>query len=206
MIQLTPEQMNRLKANYNEGRRSYYLVKMQIAGTWYYITDADSEIEYQGATYYPGYFSDGDLDDIETTSEPKVNDVTLKIGTYENSFKALFLGHGWMNGLVVIYEHHRDWQGEIFTKNIYQGLISDFGIDEPKETMEINISSIWADFEKTAGIKTNAKSQQRFYPNDTAFEHASLATNKIFWGRKSPDANAAPTGSALPQPENLNQN
>lgn len=204
MIELTASKLARLKANYKAGRTSFYLIKMQLSGTWYYITDSDMAIEYNGDTYYPGYLADDDIDEVETTSEPTTNDINIKLNTEENSFLATFLSPGWMNGTVIIYEHHRDDEGEILTKNIYQGLIDSFSADEDDEVITVSVASVWADFEKTAGIKTNTQSQQRFYPDDTAFDHAAQASKTIYWGKKAPDATTTTTTSGgYSAPENF---
>lgn len=206
MMPLDATTLQRLKDNSVEGRASYYLVKMQINGEWVYITDADVPIDYAGATYQPGYIDDESIDDIETTSEPKTNDIGIEIDANENSFVPLFLGNNWMNGPVTIYEQHYDSQGLILTKNVFEGLIDSRDIDPEKKKILVNISSVWADFEKEAGIRTNTKSQQRHYAGDTAFDHVARAKRKIYWGKEAPASsragtNTRPDNNRFPPPE-----
>lgn len=186
MILLDEITLNRLKDNYRAGRQSVYLIKMKIGSQWVYITDADLEVEYGGANYQPGYINDESLDDIETSSEPKTNDLTIDLDANENSFVALFLNEGWMNGPVTVYEQHRDELGVILTKNVFEGLIDSRDLDPEKKKISVVVASVWADFEKQSGIKTNTKSQQRHYVGDTAFDHVARAKRKIYWGRESP--------------------
>lgn len=188
MILLDEITLNRLKDNYRAGRRSVYLIKMKIGEQWVYITDADTEIEFGGAAYQPRYIDDESVDDIETTSEPKTNDLTIELDANENSFVALFLNEGWMNGPVTVYEQHRDELGVILTKNVFEGLIDSRDLDPEKKKISEVVASVWADFEKSAGIKTNTKSQQRFYSSDTAFDHVARAKRKIYWGRQAPSS------------------
>lgn len=201
MIQLSADLLSRLKNNFVEGRTAAYLIKMQINGDWLYITDLDTPVEYGGAIYQPGYISDESVDDIETTSEPKTNDINIELDANENSFIAYFLNEGWANGPVTIYEQHWDDQGVIYTKNVFEGLIDDFKADEKDRKVTEKVSSVWADFEKQAGIRTNSKSQQRFYPTDTAFRHVARARRKIYWGKKTPSPSLAGGGGpSFPPP------
>ncbi len=188
MKQLDSITLQRLKENYRAGRKSIYLVKMKINGEWAYITDSDTEVDFAGATYYPGYIDDESIDDIETTSEPKTNDIGIEIDANENSFVPLFLNEGWMNGPVTIYEQHYDSLGLIFTSNVFEGLLDSRDLDPEGRKILANITSVWADFDKEAGTRTNTKSQQRNYPTDTAFDHVAKAKRKIYWGRKAPSS------------------
>ncbi|QJR79602.1 hypothetical protein CA267_001715 [Alteromonas pelagimontana] len=204
MIPLSTSQLDRLKRRANQGRTSIYLIKMKIAGTWYRLTDADMPITYNFEVYHPGYLNGDDIDDFETTSDPKTNDITIPLDANEKTFVALFLGSGWMNGEVIVYEHHRDDEGEIFTKNVYQGLLDDFSISEEKRQIDVNAASIWSDFEKTSGIRTNTASQQRFYPDDTGFRHVSKAQRKIYWGKEAPISRTTYTGGRVDKPVGAN--
>jgi len=184
MIPHTAAQLARLKGK----PRINHLVQFQIGDTWYYLTDADIPIDYAGATYVPGYLDSEQIGDIEVTSEPKTNDISIDTQAHENTFVGLLLSGDWMNKPLTIYKHIWDDQGEILTKNAFQGLLSDFEITEEDNVASLVVSSIWADFEKTASIRTNPSSQQRFYPGDRAFEWAVQAMKKVYWGKASPTA------------------
>ena len=143
---------------------------------------------------------------IETTSDPKTNDIGIEIDANENSFVPLFLNEGWMNGLVTIYEQHIDSEGVILTNNAFEGLLDSRDLDPEKRLILANIASVWADFDKEAGTRTNTKSQQRHYPTDTAFDHAAKAKRKIYWGRKAPSTasygyNTTRPSNQFPEPE-----
>ncbi len=153
MKQLDSITLQRLKDNYRAGRTAIYL-KMKINGEWAYITDADTEVDFAGATYYPGYIDDESIDDIESTSEPKTNDIGIEIDANENSFVPLFLNEGWMNGPVTIYEQHYDDLGLIFTSNVFEGLLDSRDLDPEERKILANITSVWADFDKEASSVT----------------------------------------------------
>ena len=193
MIELDEDTLQRLKNNSVEGRGAIYLVKIRVNSEWVYITDADAPISYAGATYSRGYISDESIDDIETTSEPKTNDLTIELDANEPSFVALLLNEGWMNGPVTVFEQHYDNEGLILTKNAFEGLLDSRSMDPEKKTISLTVSSVWSDFEKQAGIRTNTKSQQRIYSGDTGFDHAAKASRKIYWGREAPASSTAGT-------------
>lgn len=185
MISHTAAQLARLK----DKPSINHLVQFQIGDTWYYLTDADIPIDYAGATYVPGYLDSEQIGDIEVTSEPKTNDISIDTQAHENTFVGLLLSGDWMNKPLTIYKHIWDEQGAILTKNAFQGLLSDYELTEENNVASLVVSSIWADFEKTASIRTNPVSQQRYYPGDRAFEWAVQAMKKVYWGKANPNGN-----------------
>lgn len=181
MISHTAQQLADLKAPHE----IVHLVKFQIDATWYYLCDTDAPIDYLGNTYVPGYLDK--LDDIEVTSEPKTGDTDIELHAHDNSFVSLLLSGKWMNKPLTIYKLRLKPNGSlILGKVAFEGLLSDYELDAKDDVTATTASSIWADYEKIAAIFTNLKSQQRFYPNDTAFRHSSDAMKKIYWGKDAP--------------------
>jgi len=68
---------------------------------------------------------------------------------------------------------------------LYSGTIETFGIAEDKtaSTLNLQIVSHWADFDKTNGRKTNNTSQQRFFSADVGMDFSSQTVQDIKWGR-----------------------
>lgn len=210
MMDLDSLTLSRLKNNYMQGRGARYLVKMFINSEWVYITTADTVIEYSGDSYYPGFISEESIDDIEVTSEPKTNDIGIKLDANDPSFVPLMLNSGWMNGPVTIFKQVFDDMGVIFTKNVFEGLLDTRDIEPEKRLIMAKVSSVWADFDKQAGIRTNTKSQQRYYAGDTAFDHVAKARRKLYWGRNAPSSgphgqNVDSPGNRFPDPRILPQ-
>jgi len=89
----------------------------------------------------------------------------------------------------------------IFSENAFQGLLSGFSIDPESSQFTLIMSSVWADFERVSGVKTNPSSQQRFFPFDTAFEHAVNAKDKLYWGKDAPnDFSSRGVGGSISPP------
>jgi len=68
---------------------------------------------------------------------------------------------------------------------IYDGRMAGFKVTESETAslVTVEVASHWADFDKTAGRRTNTHSQQLHFPNDTGFQFAGDAINDFLWGR-----------------------
>lgn len=159
------------------------LCKLKLGSTWYYITNSDTVKSYAGFDYQPSYLLE--TDDIEITSTPKVDDISIVIDGTDSIFIGLFLGQAWMNNSLELVQLYLDKDGStIYSEVAYSGLMSDVKIStEGVYKVDVTVSSVWKDFEKQAGIKTNPTSQQIHYPTDTGFEHVAKATKSSPWGK-----------------------
>lgn len=183
MIAHTVSELAALKAE----PRVFYLFEFELGATTYRFTNSDLTESYLGNSYLPGFIDE--VAEIEITGSPKINSIDIKLHDADNSISTLLLGSSWMNKPFKFLKVIQSATGSnILVKNAFEGLISDFAIDPDSSEVEITTSSIWADFEKVSSIKTNPKSQQRHYPNDTAFEHSASAMKKVYWGKDSPAA------------------
>lgn len=198
MIAHTAAQLEALR----NGPSVAYLIKKQIGSTLYHLTNKDIEIEYDTDTYLPGFIQS--IDDIEVTSEPRTNTISIELGTHDNTFVPLYLGGEFRNKPLTIFKHFYNADGPILTKNVFKGLLTNYSQDVENDTLTISVESVWADFEKQTGIKTNVDSHQRFYPSDTGFRHVVPSSKKIYWGVLAP-GNGSTSGSggggAIPRTE-----
>ena len=191
MISHTPQVLASLK----DSPRVFYALSFVVTDTTFRFTNADTVKTVSGQQYIPGFLDE--MDEIEITSEPKTNDNTIVFSDPDRAMTTAFLSGKWMNKPCAIFKVFEDKNGaQILTKSAFDGFISDYSIDYEASTVEITVSSVWADFEKQSGIKTNPKSQQRFYPNDTAFEHSASAMKKIYWGKDAPRGPSGYAGSS----------
>jgi hypothetical protein len=170
------------------------LCKLKLGTNWYYITNSDTPKIYGGNTYQPSYLLE--TDDIEITSTPKLDDISIVIDGTDSIFIGLFLGQPWMNQSLELVQLYLDKDGStIYSEVAYSGLMSDVDISTGKNYLvDVTVSSVWKDFEKQAGIKTNPTSQQIHYPLDTGFEHVANATKTSPWG-KAGNGRSLPGGS-----------
>ncbi|GBL02927.1 hypothetical protein [Glaciecola sp. KUL10] len=200
MISHTTEQLVALKGI----TKIVYLLSFEIGNTTYRFSSGDAEVYHAANPYYPGFIDE--MPDIEITSQPTTNDISIDFYDESKVLSTALLSQNWMNKPLKATKQILDANGNVILNKIaFQGYLSDFSIDAQKSITEITASSIWADFEKTSGIKTNAKSQQRYYPNDTAFEHSQSAVDKVYWGKDGPKTQgstvpSSPYGSPRVQP------
>lgn len=181
MIAHTQAQLDALKA----GPVVSYLIKFDIGNTTYRLTTQDHVVNYSVHTYTPGF--NVSVDRIEITSMPRTNDIKIELIDVNKTIVTELLSNAWMNKDCEILKLFQKPDGEvILVKSAFEGSLTDFEISEKDSKVELTMTSVWADFEKEAGIKTNLKSQQRFYPNDTAGRHASEAIKKVYWGKDAP--------------------
>jgi hypothetical protein len=68
---------------------------------------------------------------------------------------------------------------------LYSGTIDTYAISENETTSTVNLQIVshWADFDKTNGRKTNNTSQQRFFSSDVGMDFSSQTVQDIKWGR-----------------------
>nr|WP_136252881.1 hypothetical protein [Ningiella ruwaisensis] len=181
MISHTAGQLAKLK----DKPRVFYTLEFQVGTTTYRFNNTDVVKVYLSQNYLPGFIDE--MPEIEITAQPKTNDISIDFSDPEGVLINAFLGASWMNKPCKIRKHiHDSDDNQILVKSAFEGLLSEVKINTEKSELEVTASSIWADFEKTAGIKTNSKSQQRYYPTDTAFDHAAKAKEKVYWGKDAP--------------------
>jgi hypothetical protein len=189
MISVTAAQRAALRTRH----KRVLICKLKLGETFYYISNEDLPIVFEGNTYAPGYLKD--VGEIELTGVPKTDDTNIVIDGTDSIFFGLVQSQAWMNQPLIITSLIYDLNNAlILSKVAYDGLISDFDIDTKTEyELTLKVSSIWKDFEKTAGIKTNYQSQSRHYPEDTAFEQSARATKDSPWGKESKTSTSSST-------------
>jgi hypothetical protein len=175
---------------------------MQFGGTTYGVTDADTDQLYLGLLYESGFLEE--VGEYEQTSEPSVNDTDFTFSTSDNLFRILGLQGGFVNRPCTLYRQTLDVNGEVTeTEQVFGGFLTEFG-DSPKDQrISFTAASVWADFEKTTGLRTNVKSQSRFNPLDQGLRHAVNAIKALQWGRASDEPlPGAGGGGTFPDPNN----
>lgn len=177
-----------------KGRHQYVLLcDIEIGSTTYYVTDSDKVISYGGADYQPHYLVGGI--DVEVTSRPRINEISVLLDAADQTFSTLVLSQAWMNKPVLIRRMLLDESGtQLGVTTIFKGLIASYSLSETPRQVELSVASIWADFEKKSGTRTNLKSQQRVDSTDTAPRHSARAMLNRPWGKEGP-RNSGTTGS-----------
>jgi hypothetical protein len=151
-----------------------------------YMTDASHDLSYNSNTYS----SSSDLlsiDAVSETSDIRVNSINISLSGVAQNFTSAFLSGGYIGKQVIIYRAFLDSSGDIIGVPVvlYDGRIDGFDMSETENESTINvaISSHWADFEKKAGRYTNPNSQALFFTGDKGFDFAAVSVKDLKWGR-----------------------
>lgn len=152
------------------------------------LTDAGRSISHNGETFLPEFWRGAP--ESKMTGSPKTNDLSLEFTGVDQTIIAILLSGEWINRPVTIEKAFFDDSGGIVgTQTVFSGFTTEYEINEDKESeVIITASSIWADFEKESGRKTNSKSHQRFAPNDQCFDLTPEIPDEVPWGRSGPGA------------------
>lgn len=159
-----------------------------------YLTNAGFDIDWGGNTYT----ANGDFLGFSKVSE----DFDVKVGKFSIYLSALN-----STMLNAVYQHNPEGKRVIIRKGfldfqpmtldiidtpimIFDGVIFNISITESAATasLQIDCATLWADFERSKGRKTNTQSNwlfQRHTQRDTCFEQAGYVGNTEFkWGRE----------------------
>ena len=166
-----------------EARHSFaHLLAFRLGSQMFYLTDSDTVIDHGGDKYVPGFVKE--IGEIEQTSTPRLNEIQPQLHAIDQTFVGLFLSENWMNGPFTVSQIVWDEVGETAGLiQLFNGLMTDISIDEQNSSITVSVTSVWADFEKSSGIKTNVASQQRHYPECTGFRWGAQAGEDIPWAR-----------------------
>jgi len=128
------------------------------------------------------------FDNISETSALRGNKFSIELSGVDQSYVSILLGSS------QIGRRFRAWRAVLDENNaiiglpfmVFDGIIVGFSISDSSTTssVSVEIASHWTDFEKTSGRKTNANSQNAFFPNDRGMDFSSTTVKEIKWGRK----------------------
>ena len=128
------------------------------------------------------------LGSITETSSLKGNTFKIDLSAVNQAFVSVLLGSN------QIGRRFRAWRAILDANNdiidspfmAFDGIIVGFAVSDTDKTskLAIEVASHWTDFEKTSGRKTNANSQNVFFPNDRGMDFSATTTKEIKWGRK----------------------
>lgn len=173
--------------NLNKDFQTCALIKIEFDGVTFAVTDAPFEIEHNLITYLPSDLIIG-TGDIKKTAETKVNDITLTFSSVDQTITALMLSNGQIGREVMVYRvyFYKDNlnQDQTYIEELAIGETAGFTNSSNTEASAItlNVSSLFADWQRKSGRVTTNASQQRFYPLDKGMEWANAVQDDLKWG------------------------
>jgi len=168
------------------------LVELFLPGGTQRQTNAPFDIVTTTSTGGSGTFSaNGELlsfDLVSETLEARVNQISIVLSAVSNTFTNLFMNNDYLNSRVCVHRVFYDSAFQQINNPVlmWDGEIVGYRIGENKRTSTIAVvsSSVFYDFERVAGRRTNDKSQQNISPGDRGLEFSTSAIGKIKWGRE----------------------
>ena len=129
------------------------------------------------------------FDTVEETREARVNQVNVVLSGASNTITNLFFNNNYIDRRVVIYRVFYDEQFNITDVPVmlFDGEIQSYNVNETgsTSTLSVTTASVFYDFDRIHGRRTNSTSQQAYFPNDKGFDQAAVVTDKIKWGKPS---------------------
>ena len=171
------------------------LIELHLA-TPLYFTSTNIDIDFDSATAPDSgtntYLAQGQFlyfGNIVESSDLRVGQVDLTFTAVDTTTVALLLNNNYMNKRVVIYRAILDsdysfTSDDVFT--VFDGRIMNYSIRETDSTATVTmtVASLFADFERKNGRRTNDASQQSVFSGDLGMNFSAEIVKDIKWGRK----------------------
>ena len=159
-------------------------------GTPVNITDCGfpltSSVSGSSVTYSASDFIMG-VSDFSEETDVNLSPISISLSGADQTFISVVLNENVINDAVTIFRGFLNDSNALIADPflLYKGTIDNFAISESdtSSTVNLDIVSHWADFEKKSGRKTNNTSQQRFFSTDVGMNFSSQTVQDIKWGR-----------------------
>jgi hypothetical protein len=180
------------------GARSVFgvdLIELHLS-TSLYFTSSNIDIDFDSNTAPDSgantYLAQGQFlyfSNITESSDLRVGQVDLTFTAVDTTTVALLLNNNYMNKRVVIYRAilENDYSftsDDVFT--VFDGRIMNYSIRETDSTATVTmtVASLFADFERKNGRRSNDASQQSVFSGDLGMNFSAEIVKDIKWGRK----------------------
>lgn len=159
--------------------------------TLYRLTNAHIPIVTATDTASSGtYTANGELmsfDSVTETGEAKVNQINLALSGAATTYTNLFLNNDYVDRRMVIYRVFFNDSMQILGSPImlFDGEIQSYVINETgaSSTISITSASVFYDFERINGRRTNQSSQHAYFPADQGLKYSAITIDNLKWGK-----------------------
>lgn len=127
------------------------------------------------------------FDTIKEQPEIKVNQINIGLSAATNTFTSIFMNNDYVDTRVVIYRVFLN-SSLVQIDNpvmLFDGEIQSYAINETGRTSTLGVtcSSVFYEFDRINGRRTNQSSQQALFPGDKGMNHSAITTEDIRWGK-----------------------
>lgn len=127
------------------------------------------------------------FDTVKEQGEIKTNQINIGLSATSSTFTNLFLNNDYVDKRAVIYRVFFNSSLQIISNPImlFDGEIQSYTINETgkQSTMAVVCSSVFYEFERLNGRRTNESSQQSVFPADRGMQYSAITTDDIKWGK-----------------------
>lgn len=168
---------------------TFHLVEFQFDSGTLYFTTLNKAVVFNSNTYLasPDFVTFGTITESEKI---ELGSMFFTLSSVDLTVVAQALLEDFVDRPILLYRGFLDpstYQVIVDPILLYEGRIKSFKLSENvasgTSTLTWNTASIWADFSRTSGRRTNDNDQQIFYPGDKSFEYAHQVTFDVKWGR-----------------------
>jgi hypothetical protein len=125
---------------------------------------------------------------VSETGVPRINSVSITLDGISTTFPNQFLNNPYVNTRAVIYRVFLNDDHSVIGSPvmIWDSEITSYNIQDSTQASQVTVitSSVFYDFEKTRGRRSNSASQQVLFPADRGFEFATVDVKDLRWGKK----------------------
>jgi hypothetical protein len=197
---------------YSDNVRSYHAIHMSLRnkdkasssvateGVEVYMTDCYRDLSLTIDSETNNYQATGNLmsfDTIQESTDLQISKLSVILSGVDRTFTAALLSYEYLDQPLKVYRIFLDDNEQIqhvpmlvFSGNIDTPVITD-DPSSGSSTISISAASVFVDFERRSGRKTN-QSEQDLYNSvnsltdaDTGFEYNTNSSTDIWWGRTS---------------------
>ena len=159
--------------------------------TLYRLTNCQIDVVTATDTASSGtYAANGSLlsfDTVTETGEAKVNQINLSLSGASNTYTNLFLNNDYVDRRIVVYRIFFNNQMQILGSPVmmFDGEIQSYVINETgaTSTLSITSASVFYEFERVNGRRTNDASQKAIFPTDNGLKYSAITLEDLRWGK-----------------------
>jgi hypothetical protein len=136
------------------------------------------------------YTAQGELlsfDSLREQNEIKTGQINIGLSGTSSTFTNIFLNNDYVDTRVVIYRAFLNSSLQLIDSPVmlFDGEIQSFGINETgaTSTLVVTCASVFYEFEKINGRRTNDTSQKNVFAGDNGMQFSSITAEDILWGK-----------------------
>jgi hypothetical protein len=151
-----------------------------------YFTTTGFDLSYDGNNYSKQGFLLS-ISNVTESTDITQNTLRLVLSGVDQTYISIVLNNVITHKQVKIHLGLLDTDNSLIADPyiLFDGRIKSFSIEEKEgdSIISLQVSSLWADFERINGRRTTENSQQKLFSADRGFQYSGVTVKDIKWGR-----------------------